>query len=433
MHPNPSFNSNPNLRGLIPELPLPSRSTSATTAASTAASLSPAAAASSATPGGGRLVLQQPQQQPQQPQQPPQKPAQTATSSPAGLLNAVTGQPGSNATAGEPIGTSVLPSRVQANLNSMEEAGVGLMAPLVEDDNSHLSNSSTDEQERGGEETETAPEGEPEDDSITRCICDFLHDDGYMICCDKCLVWQHVVCMGLDKNNIPDEYLCEVCKPRPIDRKRAKAMQARRRNEIRELNNSSSSDGEHADKRRHPKKPKFGQKTPNASSAAAATSAKEAGSNKKMLDRKATFVSGLKNKHQKKQRSQKGLQKIGSPSLLEKAKKQYKKRKSSTSASTVAPPAAAVASEAPTAPLPEKVSSSSSSKKIKIGNVSPKKSAIARRKSQIFNDSDLDSDAENNLDEQFEPNVEASQTLRSWIDNYEEAVTNHYSPELRAR
>lgn len=25
-----------------------------------------------------------------------------------------------------------------------------------------------------------------EDDSITRCICDYMHDDGYMICCDKC-------------------------------------------------------------------------------------------------------------------------------------------------------------------------------------------------------------------------------------------------------
>lgn len=37
-----------------------------------------------------------------------------------------------------------------------------------------------------GEETETAPEGEGEDDSITRCICDLTHDDGYMICCDKC-------------------------------------------------------------------------------------------------------------------------------------------------------------------------------------------------------------------------------------------------------
>ena len=24
------------------------------------------------------------------------------------------------------------------------------------------------------------------EDSVTRCICDFLHDDGYMICCDKC-------------------------------------------------------------------------------------------------------------------------------------------------------------------------------------------------------------------------------------------------------
>lgn len=37
-----------------------------------------------------------------------------------------------------------------------------------------------------GEETETAPECEGEDDSVTRCICDLTHDDGYMICCDKC-------------------------------------------------------------------------------------------------------------------------------------------------------------------------------------------------------------------------------------------------------
>ena len=27
----------------------------------------------------------------------------------------------------------------------------------------------------------------------------------------------------------------------------------------------------------------------------------------------------------------------------------------------------------------------------------------------------------------------AMMQLRQWIDNYEEAVTNHYSPELRAR
>merc|ERR1712088_50004 len=91
-------------------------------------------------------------------------------------------------------------------------------------------------------ETETAPEADDDgqEDSVTRCICDFLHDDGYMIQCDKCSVWQHVVCMGLDKNNIPDEYLCEVCKPRPIDRKRAKSMQSRRRSEL--YHHSSSSD-----------------------------------------------------------------------------------------------------------------------------------------------------------------------------------------------
>ena len=155
----------------------------------------------------------------QLPQQPPFQAAQASPIAQQTLREAVTGPAGSHTTAGEPIGTSVLPSRVQANLNSIEEAGVGPMAPLVEDDNSHQStNSSTDEQDvslwssfcltwffspwngmeivhdffllfqqGGGEETETAPEAEPEDDSITRCICDFLHDDGYMICCDKCL------------------------------------------------------------------------------------------------------------------------------------------------------------------------------------------------------------------------------------------------------
>ena len=128
-----------------------------------------------------------------------------------------------------------------------------------------------------------------------------------------------------------------------------------------------------------------------------------------MLDRKATFVSGLK-KHQK---LKKGA------SLLEKVKKQYKKRKSSTSVSASS---AAVSAPSETSPAVNPT---------KKGSVSPKKSAIARRKSQTFNDSDLDSDAENVED--LEPNVEASQTLRSWIDNYEEAVTNHYSPELRAR
>lgn len=58
------------------------------------------------------------------------------------------------------------------------------------DDDSRLSDRSSSAGP-SGEETETAPEGEgddpPVDDSITRCVCDFSHDDGYMIQCDRCL------------------------------------------------------------------------------------------------------------------------------------------------------------------------------------------------------------------------------------------------------
>lgn len=79
-------------------------------------------------------------------------------------------------------------------------------------------------------------------------------------------------------------------------------------------------------------------------------------------------------------------------------------------------------------------------------------SAIAkgRRKSQQLKrqqnrsrrrsiDSDGGDDVDATTDEEDEnptieePTLDASQQLRSWIDQYEEAVTNHYSPELRAR
>ena len=74
---------------------------------------------------------------------------------------------------------------------SLEEAGVGPMTPLGDSESlkdRSLASLRSPAHEDGGEETETAPEAEDEgqDDSVTRCICDFLHDDGYMICCDKC-------------------------------------------------------------------------------------------------------------------------------------------------------------------------------------------------------------------------------------------------------
>lgn len=50
--------------------------------------------------------------------------------------------------------------------------------------------------------------------------------------------------MGLDKNSLPDEYLCEKCQPRPVDKKRAKGLQRAREKEIYKTLNLDSSDDE---------------------------------------------------------------------------------------------------------------------------------------------------------------------------------------------
>ncbi|KAK6176408.1 hypothetical protein SNE40_014699 [Patella caerulea] len=63
-------------------------------------------------------------------------------------------------------------------------------------------------------------------DNFIRCICEYKHEDGYMICCDLCCVWQHMNCMGIDRGDIPDVYYCEQCQIRPVDVQQAKLLQA---------------------------------------------------------------------------------------------------------------------------------------------------------------------------------------------------------------
>lgn len=71
-----------------------------------------------------------------------------------------------------------------------------------------------------------------EDAGIIRCICGFTDDDGFTIQCENCFVWQHAVCVGIGQSNVPDKYLCELCSPRPMDKKRAAEIQRRRNGAI---------------------------------------------------------------------------------------------------------------------------------------------------------------------------------------------------------
>ena len=199
-----------------------------------------------------------------------------------------------------------------------------------------------------GEETDTAPEAEAVSkdeqfdrygDYVTRCICGFLHDDGYMIECDQCKVWQHVRCVVRTKK-VPDDYLCEVCDPsKPTDRQKARASQQQWMREIQErdarlrkeqlkqvLSDSDSSDGDQP----------------------------------------------LNNNVVNKNRRKNDL-------------RQQRPRRE---------------------PVKDK---------------RPLKRKVSKRKVKLPNKSTSD-DEKQQLPQ-----------LRQWIDNYEEAVTNHYSPELRAR
>lgn len=66
-------------------------------------------------------------------------------------------------------------------------------------------------------------DGDTGSEAVTRCLCGNNDDqDGFMISCDRCSVWQHGECVGVDEHSAPDQYICEQCEPtHPIHVRRA--------------------------------------------------------------------------------------------------------------------------------------------------------------------------------------------------------------------
>ncbi|KAH9948848.1 hypothetical protein B0H21DRAFT_707446 [Amylocystis lapponica] len=68
---------------------------------------------------------------------------------------------------------------------------------------------------------------DPVSDTID-CICGFHYDDGFSIGCDACSRWCHAACFGIAESEVPEEWHCWVCRPRPVDKERAIKVQKTR-------------------------------------------------------------------------------------------------------------------------------------------------------------------------------------------------------------
>ncbi|XP_070207967.1 histone-lysine N-methyltransferase ASH1L-like isoform X2 [Littorina saxatilis] len=68
-------------------------------------------------------------------------------------------------------------------------------------------------------ETKVQPVVDHEEEDVIRCICGVYRDEGVMIQCEKCFIWQHCDCVGVKESEAEREdlhYRCEVCDPRPV-------------------------------------------------------------------------------------------------------------------------------------------------------------------------------------------------------------------------
>ncbi|KAJ3161829.1 hypothetical protein HDU86_006600 [Geranomyces michiganensis] len=109
-------------------------------------------------------------------------------------------------------------------------------------------NEDDDDQEAMGGADE---EDDGDQDEVIRCICTYSDDDGNTIACDECAVWQHMICVGVDPADVPDQYHCEECAPRPVDPRAANELQKNQRAKKTSESPSDSSKGKRKTRRKH--------------------------------------------------------------------------------------------------------------------------------------------------------------------------------------
>lgn len=189
--------------------------------------------------------------------------------------------------------------------------------------------------------------------------------------------------MGIDRSNIPDEYLCERCRPRRVDRQRARALQMRKREEL--LNSDTSSD------------------TSSTSSADTDVGSMNATTQKKR---------SLPQQQQQPPSSQ--IPRRGKSDTAAQPAQVRRLNNNNNNNNNVAK-------------RQRRDSHARQSSAVrKKENATPKRGPGKRKAKRRMSVEDKEEDVQDAWGNNMAP-------LRQWIERYEEAVTNHYSPELRAR
>lgn len=187
--------------------------------------------------------------------------------------------------------------------------------------------------------------------------------------------------MGIDRSNIPDEYLCERCRPRRVDRQRARALQMRKREEL--LNSDTSSDT---------------SSTSSADTDVGSTNNATA-QKKRPLSQQQPQVPRRNKSDTSAQSSQVRRLNNNNNNNNNNVGKRQRRDSQARQSSTV---------------------------RKKENSAAPKRGPGKRKAKRRMSLEDKEDDVQDAWGTNMAP-------LRQWIERYEEAVTNHYSPELRAR